>query len=56
MIPPVSRVNHLQDHEVSHQPARRQQPQQQTPKSGALSRDQVTFRSAGELDHDTDQQ
>jgi hypothetical protein len=55
MIPPVSRVNNLQDHEVSHQPARPQQPHQPAPKSGALSRDQVTLRSAGELDHDPDQ-
>ena len=55
MIPPVSRVTHLQEHEVSHQPARPQRPQQQTPKSGTLSRDQVTLKNAGELEHDPDQ-
>ena len=28
------------------------EPQVQTPKSGALSHDQVTLKSAGEVDHD----
>jgi hypothetical protein len=28
------------------------QPQTQTPKSGALSQDQVTLKSAGNVDHD----
>ena len=45
MIPPVSRVNHLQDHAEFRTNLRAlRQPQQQTPKNGALSRDQVTLR------------
>ena len=30
------------------------EPQAQTPKSGALSHDQVTLKSAGQVDHDGD--
>lgn len=58
MITPIS-SSHVSDvHQVSQPPAEpKPDPQAQTPpvpKSGALSQDQVTLKSAGQLDHEAD--
>jgi hypothetical protein len=56
MITPINRVHPTVVHEVSHAPAQpKPDPHAQTPpvqKSGQLSHDQVTLRSAGQPDQD----
>jgi len=54
MINPINNAptNHEQEVAKPHVP--KAEPQVQTPKSGALSHDQVTLKSAGEVDHDGD--
>jgi len=52
MIAPVSGVHPVQSHETSPPPSRKPETPVQAPKSGQLSHDQVTLRSAGEVDHD----
>jgi hypothetical protein len=58
MITPIHSVQPVDVREASHPRAEpKPDPHAQTPpvpKSGALSRDQVTLRSAGEADHDAD--
>lgn len=49
MITPVGSVGKL-DVQVPAQPAPRPAPQVQTTKSGTLSHDQVTLKSAGQVD------
>jgi len=57
MITPINTNHPPALHQVSHPPAEpRPDPQAQTPpvqKSGALSHDQVTLRSAGQTDQDS---
>jgi len=58
MISPISSVHPALPHQVSQPPAEHKpEPHAQTPpvqKSGALSHDQVTLRSAGQTDQDSD--
>jgi len=58
MITPINSVHPADVHQVSHPPAEpKPDPRAETPpvpRSGALSHDQVTLRSAGDLDHDAD--
>jgi len=58
MINPISSAHPTDVHQVSQQPAQvKPDPQAQTPpvpKSGQLSHDQVTLKSAGQVDHDVD--
>ena len=58
MITPISSVHPTEIREAVQPPAEpKPDPQAQTPpvpKSGALSHDQVTLKSAGQLDHDAD--
>jgi hypothetical protein len=59
MITPISSVHPAEVREVAQPPADpKPDSQAQTPpvpKSGALSHDQVTLKSAGQPDHDADQ-
>lgn len=55
MITPISHATNVQ--QVSQPPAAKPEPPRpapQTPKSGELSHDQVTLKSAGNVDHDRD--
>ena len=56
MITPISSVHPIAAHQVAHPPAEpKPDPQAQTPpvqKSGGVSQDQVTLKSAGQVDHD----
>jgi len=52
MINPISSAHVSDTQEVSKQPIPKTQPLVQTPKSGALSDDQVTLKSAGQIDHE----
>jgi hypothetical protein len=58
MITPINSVHPADVHQVAQSPAEpKHDPHAETPpipKSGALSHDQVTLRSAGEVDHDAD--
>jgi hypothetical protein len=58
MITPINSVHPADVHQVAQPPAEpKPDPHAETPripKSGALSHDQVTLRSAGEVDHDPD--
>jgi hypothetical protein len=58
MIRPISNVHVTEAHQASLPPAPKpEHPQAQAPqtvKSGAVSRDQVTLKSAGDVDHDGD--
>ena len=58
MITPISNVHATNAHQASQPPAPKpEHPQAQAPqtvKSGAVSRDQVTLKSAGDVDHDGD--
>jgi hypothetical protein len=54
MISPISSAHPSDVHEASKPPAPKPEPQAQTPKSGALSSDQVTLKSAGQVEHDAD--
>ena len=56
MITSINNVHPADTHQVAHPPSEpRPDPEAQTPpvqKSGQLSQDQVTLKSAGQLDHD----
>ncbi|MGC1450398.1 MAG: hypothetical protein WA830_10205 [Candidatus Sulfotelmatobacter sp.] len=52
MITSVSSAHANDAQEVSKPHILKVEPQIQTPKSGALSHDQVRLKSAGEVDHD----
>jgi hypothetical protein len=58
MITPISSVHTADVHQVAQPPAEpKADPRAETPpvpKSGALSNDQVTLKSAGQVDHDSD--
>jgi hypothetical protein len=58
MITPISSVHPADVHQVAQPPAEpKPDPRAATPpvaKSGALSNDQVTLKSAGQVDHDSD--
>jgi len=58
MISPISSAHASNAHQVAQPPAEpKPDPRAQTPpvpKSGALSQDQVTLKSAGQPDHDAD--
>jgi hypothetical protein len=58
MITPISSVHPIDVRQVAHPPAEaKPDPRAETPpvpKSGQLSHDQVTLRSAGQPDHDAD--
>jgi len=54
MITPVHSTPPSDAREAAHPPAPKPEPQAQTPKSGTLSHDQVTLKSAGQVDHDFD--
>jgi hypothetical protein len=58
MINPISNASANNVHQASQPPAERKpDPTAQTPpvqKSGAVSQDQVTLKSAGQADHDAD--
>jgi hypothetical protein len=58
MITPINSVHPADVHQVAQPPSEpRPDPHAETPpipKSGALSHDQVTLRSAGDVDHDAD--
>jgi hypothetical protein len=54
MITPINHAHASDVHESPKSPAPKPEPQVQTPKSGALSNDQVTLKSAGQADHDGD--
>jgi hypothetical protein len=52
VINPISSAHANDAPEVSKPHIPKVEPQVQTPKSGALSHDQVRLKSAGEVDHD----
>ncbi len=52
MINPIGSVHPNQAQEPAKPEIPKSQPLVQTPKSGALSDDQVTLKNAGEVDHD----
>lgn len=52
MITPIHSPQPSNVREASQPPPPRPEPQTQTPKSGALSDDQVTLKNAGQIDHD----
>ena len=55
MITPLSSVRPTEEvRQAPHQPTPKPEAQAQTPKSGALSHDQVTLKSAGQPDHEPD--
>jgi len=58
MITPISSVHPADVHQVAQPPAEpKPDPRAETPpvpKSGALSHDQVTLKSAGQVDHESD--
>jgi hypothetical protein len=58
MITPINSVHPADVHQVAQPPAEpKPDPRAETPpvqKSGALSNDQVTLKSAGQADHDSD--
>jgi hypothetical protein len=54
MITPINTPHVTESREVPPKPVERPAPQAQTPKSGTLSHDQVTLKSAGQPDHDAD--
>ena len=55
MINPISGVRPTEEvRQAPHPPAPKPESQAQTPKSGALSHDQVTLKSAGQPDHEPD--
>jgi len=54
MITPISSVRAPEEVRQAPHPAPKPEPQAQTPKSGALSHDQVTLKSAGQPDHEPD--
>lgn len=58
MITPITSVHPIDARQVAQPPAEpKPDPQAQTPpvqKSGAVSQDQVTLKSAGQVDHDGD--
>ncbi len=56
MISPISSTHTSNAQQVSKPPAPKPVPPAQAPqtKSGALSHDQVTLKSAGDVDHDGD--
>ncbi len=58
MISPISNIHATDAHQVSQSPAPKPEHPQaqasQTVKSGAVSRDQVTLKSDGDVDHDGD--
>ena len=58
MITPINNVHPVDARQVAHPPSEpRPDPKAQTPpvqKSGQLSQDQVTLKSAGQPDHDAD--
>jgi hypothetical protein len=58
MITPINSAHPADVHQVSQPPAEpKPDPHAETPpvpKSGALSQDQVTLKSAGQPDHDVD--
>ena len=58
MITPISSVHQADVHQVAQPPVEpKLDPRAETPpvpKSGALSNDQVTLKSAGQVDHDSD--
>jgi hypothetical protein len=58
MITPINSVHSTDARQVTQAPAPKpEHPQAQAPqtvKSGAVSRDQVTLKSAGDVDHDGD--
>jgi hypothetical protein len=53
MITPISRVHPAEAQQPSRPAAPKPDPQMQTPKSGDLSHDQVTLKSAGQPEHDS---
>lgn len=53
MISPITHVQPADVHQSPHPPTPKPAPESQTPKSGALSHDQVTLKSAGQPDHDS---
>jgi len=52
MINPISSSQANDAREASKPEIPKSEPVVQTPKSGALSNDQVTLKNAGEVDHD----
>ena len=55
MTTPISSVRPAEEvRPAPHPPAPKTESQAQTPKSGALSHDQVTLKSAGQPDHEPD--
>ena len=57
MITPINSVPPIDVRQVSQSQEPKPDPQAQTPpvpKSGELSHDQVTLKSAGQVDHDAD--
>jgi hypothetical protein len=61
MVTPISNARISDPHQVSKSPTdkaapkpRHQAQPPQTPKSGAVSPDQVTLKTAGQVDHDND--
>lgn len=55
MISPISSPHNADVH-APEKPAPKSEPQTPTPKGGALSHDQVTLKSAGEVDCDSGEQ
>lgn len=52
MISPISTAHPREAHEASPPAPKPEHSPHQTPKSGDLSHDQVTLKSAGQVDHD----
>lgn len=55
MITPVRSVHPLESRETSQPATRKPEPPVEASRSGRLSHDQVTLRSAGEVDHDREE-
>ena len=55
MIAPISSIRPADEiRQTPHPPVPKPEAQTQTPKSGALSHDQVTLKNAGQPDHEPD--
>jgi len=54
MINPISSAHPADAQQTAPPPPPKPAPEAQTPKSGELSSDKVTLKSAGQVDHDGD--
>ena len=52
MISPINNSQHPTPASEAKQPSRKAEPQTQTPKNGALSHDQVTLKTSGQVNRE----